>query len=556
MAGATWWHACLACRSWPMLRDPMAVQSWGQGGTRRRLLRGVVALPWLSAMGAGAAWAARPARIVSLGGALTEVVYLLGAQGQLVGTDTTSLFPEAALKTAKVGYMRQLSAEGLLSLKPDAVVGTTEAGPPVVLDQVRSAGVRVELVQADHTWDEVRRKVATVGRVAGREREAQALHADLDSQWAAVQKVVAAATRRPRAIFILSHGGSPMVAGTGTAADALIRFVGATNAITQFAGYRPLTAEAMASAAPEVLLNSTQGIEALGGEAAFWKRPELALPPAFRRKALVGLAFVWASTRGAYAIAPAQLWQVLLQAVGAAPSAEQAPEYLVFINIRLPRLLMGVAAGAGLGLAGALMQGLFRNPLADPGLVGVSSGAALAAADGGTRMGLMLLAGVAVNALALAGLGYLNFISTDEQLRNLQMWLLGSLGGARWSAVALVGAIVAVACGLGLALARPLNAVALGEARVPALAVGAVTAATGIIGFIGLVAPHWVRLVAGPDHRVVLPGSALLGAALVLAADGVARTLVQPAELPLGVLTAFIGVPLFLAMLRQFRSKV
>src|SRR3989344_476062 len=538
MAGATWWHACLACRSWPMLRDPMAVQSWGQGGTRRRLLRGVVALPWLSAMGAGAAWAARPARIVSLGGALTEVVYLLGAQGQLVGTDTTSLFPEAALKTAKVGYMRQLSAEGLLSLKPDAVVGTTEAGPPVVLDQVRSAGVRVELVQADHTWDEVRRKVATVGRVAGREREAQALHADLDSQWAAVQKVVAAATRRPRAIFILSHGGSPMVAGTGTPGD------------------------------PRV------GSVAVAQPGARWSLRRLSPRAALLWGiALVGLAFVWASTRGAYAIAPAQLWQVLLQAVGAAPSAEQAPEYLVFINIRLPRLLMGVAAGAGLGLAGALMQGLFRNPLADPGLVGVSSGAALAAADGGTRMGLMLLAGVAVNALALAGLGYLNFISTDEQLRNLQMWLLGSLGGARWSAVALVGAIVAVACGLGLALARPLNAIALGEAQaallgvpvertkrlavlVTALAVGAVTAATGIIGFIGLVAPHWVRLVAGPDHRVVLPGSALLGAALVLAADGVARTIVQPAELPLGVLTAFIGVPLFLAMLRQFRSKV
>lgn len=332
--------------------------------------------------------------------------------------------------------------------------------------------------------------------------------------------------------------------------------------------------------------------------------------------AMVVLAFVWASTQGAYAIAPAQLWQVLLQAVGAAPAAEQAPEYLVFINIRLPRLLMGVAAGAGLGLAGALMQGLFRNPLADPGLVGVSSGAALAAAativlgshwlpdmprtlgswalvgtafgggllvtaliyalaqaDGGTRMGLMLLAGVAVNALALSGLGYLNFISTDEQLRNLQMWLLGSLGGARWSAVLLVSGVVATACAMGLVLARPLNAIALGEAQaallgvpvertkrlavlVTALAVGAVTAATGIIGFIGLVAPHWVRLVAGPDHRVVLPGAALLGATLVLAADGVARTIVQPAELPLGVLTAFIGVPLFLAMLRQFRSKV
>ena len=330
--------------------------------------------------------------------------------------------------------------------------------------------------------------------------------------------------------------------------------------------------------------------------------------------ALVVAALVFGSTQGAYAMAPAQLWQVLGQLLSGGQNA--GDDYLVFANIRLPRLLLGLVAGGGLGLAGALMQGVFRNPLADPGLIGVSSGAALAAAvtivlgglwfpdlprslgswtlvgmafagglgvtlliyslaqaGGGTRMGLMLLAGVAVNALALAGLGYLNFISTDEQLRNIQMWLLGSLGGARWSAVALVGAVVAVAFGLGLALARPLNAIALGEAQatllgvpvertkrlavlVTALAVGAVTAATGIIGFIGLVAPHWVRLVAGPDHRVVLPGSALLGAALVLAADGVARTIVQPAELPLGVLTAFIGVPLFLAMLRQFRSKV
>ena len=262
-----------------MPREPMPM--WP---ARRTWLQGAVALPLISALGAAAA---APARIVALGGALTEVVYLLGAESMLVGTDTTSLFPEAALKTAKVGYMRQLSAEGLLSLKPDAVVGTTEAGPSVVLDQLRSAGVRVELVKADHTWDEVRRKVSAVGQVTGRERAAQALQAQLDAQWASVQQSVASAARRPRALFILSHGGSPMVAGTGTAADALIRFAGATNAITQFAGYRPLTAEAMASAAPEVLLNSTQGIAALGGEAAFWQRPELALTPAFRRKALV-----------------------------------------------------------------------------------------------------------------------------------------------------------------------------------------------------------------------------------------------------------------------------
>ncbi len=297
-------------------------------------------------------------------------------------------------------------------------------------------------------------------------------------------------------------------------------------------------------------------------------------------------------------------------------AAQPTPEHLVFMNIRLPRLLLGVAAGSALGLSGALMQGLFRNPLADPGLIGVSSGAALAAGvtivlgslwfpemprtlgswtlvlmafmgsllvtalvytlsqqDGATRVGLMLLAGIAINALAGAGLGYLTFLASDEQLRSIQFWLLGSLGGARWSAVTLVFTIVLVAVGAGLTLAKPLNAIALGEAQaallgvpvervkgfavlVTALAVGAVTATTGIIGFIGLIAPHCVRLLAGPDHRVVLPGSALLGAALVLAADSVARTAVQPAELPLGVLTAFVGVPFFLLLVRHFRSRL
>jgi iron complex transport system permease protein len=330
--------------------------------------------------------------------------------------------------------------------------------------------------------------------------------------------------------------------------------------------------------------------------------------------ALVAATFIIGSARGAYAISPGQLWQVLADAVTGV--ASPSPEHLVFMNIRLPRLVLGIAAGAGLGLSGALMQGLFRNPLADPGLIGISSGAALAAAvtivlgnayfpelprtlgswtlvlmafggglvvtfliyalsqsQGGTQIGLMLLAGVAVNALAGAGLGFLNFIATDEQLRNIQFWLLGSLGGARWSAVLLVGAVVMVASCAGLAWARPLNAIALGEAQaallgvnvervkrcvvvVTALSVGAVTATTGIIGFVGLIAPHWVRLVAGPDHRVVLPASALLGAALVLAADSVARTVAKPAELPLGVLTAAIGVPMFLFLLRHFKGKI
>lgn len=324
--------------------------------------------------------------------------------------------------------------------------------------------------------------------------------------------------------------------------------------------------------------------------------------------------FVWGSARGAFNISPDQLLDLLANLL--ASQAEPSQERLVFLNIRLPRLVLGIAAGIGLGVAGALMQGLFRNPLADPGLVGISSGAALAAGvtivlgasvfpelpralgswtlvlaafaggllvtfgvyvlaqgPGGTHVGLMLLAGVAVNALAGAGLGFLNFLATDEQLRNIQFWLLGSLGGARWSAVILVSVLVAVAVAIGWSRAGALNAIALGEAQasllgVPvervkrqailatALAVGAVTATTGIIGFIGLIAPHWVRLVAGPDHRIVIPASGLLGGALVLASDSVARTMLAPAELPLGVLTAVIGVPMFLGLLRHFKGRV
>lgn len=215
---------------------------------------------------------------MSLSGALTEVVYLLNAQGLLVGTDTTSF--EAAQKTAKVGYVRQLSAEGLLSLKPDAVIATSEAGPPVVLDQIRQAGVRVSLVAARHNWAEVQEKVKVVGRETGRSSEADKLLAQLDAQWSSVQAQVAKAQRKPRVLFVLSHSGSPQVAGKGTAANALIRYAGCVNVI----GYKPLTAEAMASAAPGVIINTTQGIDALGGEAAFWKRPELALTPATPRR--------------------------------------------------------------------------------------------------------------------------------------------------------------------------------------------------------------------------------------------------------------------------------
>ncbi len=228
----------------------------------------------------------RAPRLITVGGGITEVVYALGGQDQLVGTDTTSLFPDAAQKTPKVGYMRQLSAEGLLALRPDALVAGTDAGPPVVLDQIRSAGVRVELIASDHRWDEVRRKVAAVGRATGREAQARALQQRLDARWEAVTAQVQQQRRAspPRVLFVLAHTGSPLVSGEGTAADAVIRFMGAKNALGGFQGYRPMTAEAMALAAPDLILMTTQGVEAVGGADRFWQRPELALTPAYRQR--------------------------------------------------------------------------------------------------------------------------------------------------------------------------------------------------------------------------------------------------------------------------------
>ena len=257
--------------------------------SRRSSLQWLGGAALAAALPAQAQTAAPARRLVSLSGALTEIVYLLNAQNLLVGTDTTSLYPEAAQKTAKVGYVRQLSAEGLLSLRPDAVIGTSDAGPPVVLDQIRQAGVRVALVKAQHNWAEVQEKIKVVGRETGRMADADKLLAQLDGQWNSIQAQVAKAQRKPRVLFVMSHSGSPQVAGKGTAANALMQYAGCVNAIDQFDGYKPLTAEAMASAAPEVIINTTQGIEALGGEAAFWKRPELALTPAFAKKALVTL---------------------------------------------------------------------------------------------------------------------------------------------------------------------------------------------------------------------------------------------------------------------------
>lgn len=285
---------------------------------------------------------------------------------------------------------------------------------------------------------------------------------------------------------------------------------------------------------------------------------------------------------------------------------------VVLLNIRLPRLALGLLVGAALAVAGAVMQGLFRNPLADPGLVGVSAGAGLGAVvaivlggalplalgawlvpaaafigglcttillymvatrAGRTSIATMLLAGIAIAALAGAVTGVMVYLANDNQLRDLTFWNLGSLAGATWAKVLAAAPIILPALLVTPFLARGLNALALGEAAaghmgVPvqklkaaaivsvAAATGAAVAVSGGIGFIGIVVPHILRLLNGPDHRALLPDAAVLGAAALLFADAISRTIVAPAELPIGVITAVIGAPVFLWVLLRQRSAV
>ncbi|AXO87058.1 iron ABC transporter permease [Pseudomonas parafulva] len=300
--------------------------------------------------------------------------------------------------------------------------------------------------------------------------------------------------------------------------------------------------------------------------------------------------------------AGARLLGLPLQGAG----LEQAE--LILGQIRLPRTLLGLAVGAVLALSGVAMQGLFRNPLADPGLVGVASGAAFGAAvaivggswvgglpellapyllsfcafigglgvtalvyrlgrrDGQTDVATMLLAGIAMTALGGSAVGLFTYLADDATLRTLTFWNLGSLNGASYQRL---WPLLLVALGVSLWLprrARALNALLLGESEArhlgievealkrelvfcTALGVGAAVAAAGLIGFVGLVVPHLVRLLAGPDHRVLLPASLLAGGALLLFADLVARLALAPAELPIGIVTAFIGAPFFLFLL-------
>mgnify|MGYP002828359852 FL=1 len=287
-------------------------------------------------------------------------------------------------------------------------------------------------------------------------------------------------------------------------------------------------------------------------------------------------------------------------------------ENKVLEQIRLPRVLLAGIVGASLGISGASLQGLFRNPLADPGLIGVSAGAALGASVvivlgssfipdyifgpfilplsaimgaalviyllylftkgfGYQGVTYMLLVGIAVNALASVGIGILTFISSDSELRGLTFWTMGSFGAANWTLVLPAIIVILITIFLLIPYSRQLDLLQLGEPEAyrlgvdvkslkfrviisSAIVVGISVSLSGMIGFVGLVVPHLMRLLGGVNHNYLLPASALFGATIMIVADLLSRTLIQPAELPVGLLTSAIGAPFFLWLIFRIRK--
>ncbi|WP_316789174.1 iron ABC transporter permease [Pedobacter frigoris] len=329
------------------------------------------------------------------------------------------------------------------------------------------------------------------------------------------------------------------------------------------------------------------------------------------------LAASFSMSLGAVQIPLADVILILIKKLGFfAESTVSAQHEGVMNIIRIPRVLLGLLVGAALGISGAAIQGIFRNPLAEPGLIGISAGASLMAViiialeisilsslsnllgyyllafgafsgagiaalivyqisrtDGKSNVATMLLAGIAINALAGALTGLITFAADDQQLRNITFWMLGSLGGATWETVTAVAPFILIPILILPRLGKSLNAFALGEVQAAQLglrvnlikrnvvilatmAVGAAVAVSGIIGFVGLLVPHTIRLLIGVDNKHVLPASALFGALMLTLADMLCRTIIAPIELPIGVITALLGTPLFLYILIKDKKKL
>ena len=325
---------------------------------------------------------------------------------------------------------------------------------------------------------------------------------------------------------------------------------------------------------------------------------------------------IFSACTGAISISLTELGHIIVNQLGIATDAHvEEQKSIVFRIIRLPRVCLAVLVGAGLGIAGASLQGLFRNPVADSTLIGVSSGASLFAVfvimlnaryfgmlnemagayaisfvsfvgaavttfvvyqlskvtgEGGVTT--ILLCGIAINAFVGAITGLMTYLATDDQLRSITFWNLGSLGGASWTSVMAVAPFVGISVIFMPYLSKALNLLVLGESQAASLGVnmnvlkrqviilatlgvGASVAVAGTIGFVGLIVPHIIRTVFGPNHRTLLVGSAIGGAIILTLADTISRTIVAPSELPIGILTALFGTPFFLYILWEQKRK-
>lgn len=227
-------------------------------------------------------------RIVSVGGGLTEIIYALGLEAQLVGTDTSSVYPEPATKLPQVGYARALSAEGLLSLNPTLLICHEEAGPPAVLDQIEKAGVRVLKLRSEPSAENVEQRITAIANTLGEPAKAEVLIQKIRSELVEAKNHLT--TNKPRTLFIYARSGGILnVSGTGTSADAMIRLAGGVNAISGYEGYKPLTAEAALLAAPEVILVTSRGLEDAGGVDGLLKHPGLAQTPAAQNRRVIAM---------------------------------------------------------------------------------------------------------------------------------------------------------------------------------------------------------------------------------------------------------------------------
>ncbi|CAN5921424.1 hemin ABC transporter substrate-binding protein [soil metagenome] len=245
--------------------------------------RRVFALGAAATLVASSARAQKPPRIVSVGSSLTEIFYALGAENLLVGVDSTSLHPAAARALPQVGYMRALSAEGVLALKPTLIMATTAAGPAATLDQLKSTGIEVVVLSDHYDYDSVIGKIEAVGQATGKVAQAEALIAQGRADIKALADRLATATAKPRVLFLMSMGnGAPQAAGRDTAADGIIRMAGGLNAIDSYAGYRPLTPESVMASRADYIVLPRPSVEAMGGVEAVLDQPAIRQTPAGR----------------------------------------------------------------------------------------------------------------------------------------------------------------------------------------------------------------------------------------------------------------------------------